>query len=81
MDTLATRLRKARLARKLTQEKLAELAGTSQAVITKIENGRSELPRQLVHIAKALRVPPEWLLYGVIGQPATLDEALGREPL
>lgn len=46
------RLRKLR--RDLTQEELAALAGTNQAVIQKIENGKSKRPRILAELAIVL---------------------------
>ena len=47
-----------------TQKELAERAGTNQAVIQKIENGKSLRPRNLDDIAMALDVSPAWLQYG-----------------
>ena len=47
-----------------TQEQLAALAGTNQAVIQKIENGRSLRPRRINEIAAALDVSPAWLMFG-----------------
>ncbi|MES9926977.1 MAG: helix-turn-helix transcriptional regulator, partial [Candidatus Thiodiazotropha sp. 6PDIVS] len=41
MDTLGSRLRRKRRERGWTQEELALRAGTNQAVIQKIENGKS----------------------------------------
>ena len=73
---LAGRLTEARRFRGLTQQRLGELCGTSQAVIQKIENGRSLLPRNINKIAEVLDVPVEWLMYGVVGEAAGLDVAL-----
>jgi transcriptional regulator with XRE-family HTH domain len=47
-----------------TQEQLAAVAGTNQAVIQKIENGRSLRPRRINEIAAALEVSPSWLMFG-----------------
>lgn len=44
---VADRLRRLRQAHDLTQDRLARLAGTNQAVIQKIENGNSTRPRCL----------------------------------
>jgi ribosome-binding protein aMBF1 (putative translation factor) len=44
MTTLAARLRSKRRQLGWTQERLAEAAGTTQAVIQKIENGKSLRP-------------------------------------
>lgn len=58
------RLRQIRQARNLTQVELADLAGTTQATIQKIENGASKRPRNLVDLAVALDVNPAWLQWG-----------------
>ncbi len=62
--TLATRLREARKSHKWSQQDLATRAGTTQAVIQKIENGKSLRPRNIVAIADALNVEPSWLMFG-----------------
>ena len=62
--TLGERLRQARKDRGWTQEQLAEQSGTSQAVIQKIENGKSLRPRKIDVIARVLDVDPAWLLFG-----------------
>jgi len=61
---IGQRLRQTRLERSLTQEELAALAGTNQAVIQKIENGHSKRPRVLADLAVALEVNPAWLQWG-----------------
>ena len=58
------RLRQLRLERSLTQEELAALAGTKQAVIQKIENGKSRRPRILAELAVVLEVNPAWIQWG-----------------
>ena len=63
--TLAERLRDRRKEFGLTQVQLAEEVGTSQAVIQKIENGKSLRPRNLEELAQALAVSPSWLMFGV----------------
>jgi transcriptional regulator with XRE-family HTH domain len=47
-----------------TQEQLAVQAGTNQAVIQKIENGKSLRPRKIDEIASVLEVNPAWLMFG-----------------
>lgn len=47
-----------------TQEQLARQAGTNQAVIQKIENGKSLRPRKINEIAEVLGVNPSWLMFG-----------------
>ena len=63
--TLGGRLRKRRKELGWTQMYLADQVGTSQAVIQKIENGKSLRPRILEQIANALSVKPAWLQFGV----------------
>jgi transcriptional regulator with XRE-family HTH domain len=63
--TLGERLRRRRKETGLTQEQLGEKSGTTQAVIQKIENGKSLRPRKLNEIAFALDVDPAWLMFGI----------------
>jgi len=63
-SSLGDRLRCQRRERGWTQEQLATKADTSQAVIQKIENGRSLRPRKIDALAIALGVSPSWLLFG-----------------
>ena len=65
LTTLGGRLRRRRKDLGWTQVHLAEIVGTSQAVIQKIENGKSLRPRILEEIAEALGVRPAWLQFGV----------------
>ena len=58
------RLRAQRNAKGMTQEQLAKKADTTQAVIQKIENGKSLRPRKIDKIASALDVKPAWLMFG-----------------
>jgi transcriptional regulator with XRE-family HTH domain len=74
--TLAGRLRKRRREFGWTQVQLAEEVGTSQAVIQKIENGKSLRPRILEDLAKSLDVSPSWLMFGVEEVSALNEEAL-----
>ncbi len=64
MNVRGTKWRKRRRERGLTQEQLAIKAGTNQAVIQKIENGKSLRPRKINEIAKVLGVNPAWLMFG-----------------
>ena len=63
-DTLGARVRNRRLTKGWTQEQLARRAGTNQAVIQKIENGKSLRPRRIDDIARVLEVNPAWLMFG-----------------
>lgn len=65
LESLGGRLRRRRKELGWTQMYLAEQVGTSQAVIQKIENGKSLRPRILEQIADALAVKPAWLMFGV----------------
>ena len=73
---IGQRLRQTRLKRSLTQEELAALAGTKQAVIQKIENGHSKRPRVLADLAIALEVNPAWLQWGEPYAQKHLDREL-----
>jgi transcriptional regulator with XRE-family HTH domain len=72
-ENLAERLRRARKQKGWSQESLAQNADTSQAVIQKIENGKSLRPRNIERIAEALDVRPAWLMFGV-SEVENLDE-------
>jgi transcriptional regulator with XRE-family HTH domain len=62
MSTFAERVREERIRAGLTQVQLAELAGLAQATISNIESGRNEGSRDLVTLARALKVSAEWLV-------------------
>ncbi len=76
MNTIAERLKDAREAAKLTQPELAAKAGVSQGTIGNIESGLRKRPRDLLSIAAALEVSPEWLETGK-GQM----KAGGKQPI
>ena len=71
--SIGIRLREALLSKGLTQVELGKLAGTSQAVIEKIENGRIWHPRVVVELAVALDVNPAWLQWGEPFAPMRVD--------
>ena len=66
MRDTAMRLRHARKARDLTQQRLAQLSGIKQGSISDLERGESKAFRgnTLVSLARALNVSPEWLSQG-----------------
>ena len=64
LEHIGIRLRSARRDKGLTQDRLAKEAGTNQAVIQKIENGKSVRPRLIMEIAEVLEVNPAWLQFG-----------------
>ncbi|MEG7523816.1 MAG: helix-turn-helix domain-containing protein [Chromatiales bacterium] len=76
METLGSRLRRKRRERGWTQEELALRAGTNQAVIQKIENGKSLRPRKIDEIAQVLDVNPAWLMFGEKSGPALDDDSI-----
>ena len=63
-NTLAGRIALARKTRRLTQAKLAKLAGITQSSIALLESGSSKTSNNAMELAQALHVPVEWLLYG-----------------
>ena len=75
-SALGARLRKRRRDLGWTQTELADKVGTSQAVIQKIENGKSLRPRILEELAAALGVKPAWLMFGVEEAGELTDEAI-----
>ena len=76
MTTLASRLRLARKEKGWTQMQLAEKTGSTQAVIQKIENGKSLRPRNVVKLAQVLGVSPAWLMFGQESFDELDDEAI-----
>ena len=75
LRTLGERLRYRRRQMGWTQEKLALKSGTNQAVIQKIENGKSLRPRKIDDIAAVLEVSPAWLMFGDDRSVPLTDEA------
>ena len=76
LDTLADRLRSKRKEVGWTQEQLAQKVGSSQAVIQKIENGKSLRPRKIDKIAEVLGSTPAWLMFGDDGAQSLDQEAI-----
>jgi SOS-response transcriptional repressor LexA len=64
MKDLPDRLKAARKRLNLSQRKLGDRVGLSQAAINKIEAGNTLQPRTIKAIAAALECEPEWLEYG-----------------
>ena len=75
LRTLGERMRYRRRQMGWTQEQLAVQAGTNQAVIQKIENGKSLRPRKIDEIASVLEVNPAWLMFGDDKASPLPDEA------
>ena len=65
MFSMENFLKKIRDDRNMTQEKLAELLGTTQSVVCKIENGQQRLTDVLIKkIVSALNCSSDELLFG-----------------
>jgi len=72
VNDIAERLQEARLSKEWTQGQLASAAGVSQGTIGNIESGLRKNPRELLAIASALGVSPDWLKTGKGGkEPAS----------
>jgi len=69
MGQFAERVRKLRKDAKLSQKQLAVLADLSQTTISDIERGRNEGSRDIVALARALKVNAEWLMHGGDSMP------------
>ena len=66
--TIAERVKQKRTDLRLTQAELAKLVGISQQSLQKIEDGRTQNPRKLLNLAKALHCDAEWLLLGTASE-------------
>ncbi|NYA48861.1 XRE family transcriptional regulator [Haemophilus haemolyticus] len=77
MTTLAERLKRTLLERNLTQNDLAEMVGTTQGAISNIVKGETQKPRNILEIANALGVDPNWLRNGgdMIVSHSTLENS------
>lgn len=83
MSTFGERVRNARKEIGLTQQELARLSGLSQATVGDIERGRNKGSTELVNLANALCVNPDWLKDGK-GEKAALTarfSAKQQEPI
>lgn len=63
--SLGNRIKESRENKNLNQSQLAKLVGITQQSLQAIENDEIKQPRQIVKIAEALGVSPEWLQFGV----------------
>jgi len=62
--SLGERLRKARLTARLTQRQLAEKAGVTQQMVSRLETGKAHGTTDIVRLAIACEANPEWLATG-----------------
>lgn len=76
MSALSERLRIARKRAVLTQAQLAEKSGVKQQMISKLETGRSQETADIVPLAIAMQVRPEWLSTGK--EPMTEHSFVGN---
>ena len=65
MTSFAERLKDARRKQHLSQAKLAQMVGVSQAAIHALESGINKSTTNLLDISKALKVSPDWLCNGI----------------
>jgi transcriptional regulator with XRE-family HTH domain len=61
LDSVGKRVAFARTFRSLTQQELSDRAGIAQSSLASLESGRNKGSRNLVGLAKALNVSPDWL--------------------
>lgn len=64
LETVGSRLKKARKYAGLTQVELAKKSGSKQGVISDLESGRNESSTKLVEMAEAMGVSAKWLATG-----------------
>ena len=62
---IAKRVKERRTALGLTQYQLADLVGTAQTSIQKIERGDTKNPRNIEALARVLKCTPEFLQFGI----------------
>ena len=64
--TIGNRLKIARKSKGITQDKLAELIGTSRGVISNLELNRTETQQPIIinAICSVLEINPDWLMTG-----------------
>lgn len=65
MQNLGQRLSEVMKDKGYTQDKLADEIGVTQMAISRIISGKTEKPRNLLDIANALGVDPNWLQTGI----------------
>lgn len=64
MKSLKDRLKEVRKKAQLTQEELSSISGIPQQKISRIENGITEMPRDIAVLAKYLNTTPGYLMFG-----------------
>ncbi len=64
METLGERLKFIRKKRKLNQVELSQQCGTSQQLISRLENNLTETTNEIFNLAEVLSVEARWLVTG-----------------
>lgn len=64
VKTFGDRVRERRTELKLSQKALAKASGISQSTVAQIEGGRNKGTTEIISLARALSVHPEWLQNG-----------------
>lgn len=77
--TIGERLKSERVAAKLTQGQLAELSGISQQMISKLERNAASATREILALAAALSISPDWLKDGTGPKQIDKDAPEDRE--
>jgi len=67
--SIGSRIKARRKELNISQRQLAEMAGTSQTIISKLETDGNDSSRYLVKIANALQCEPYWLESGEANPP------------
>lgn len=62
--SLGTRIRECRKAAGWSQAKLSDESGISQQMLSKLERGKAFGTTEIVQLARALKVSPQWLETG-----------------
>lgn len=78
-DTLGGRIANDRIARGWTRKDLERESGVTEAALEKIENGKSDNPRELEQIAEALGKHPAYYRYNL--SPESIALAMMWEKL
>lgn len=64
MNSFGDRVKAERLALGLSQKQLGSMSGLSQTTISDIERGRNVSSSEIIPLARALKVPADWLADG-----------------
>lgn len=80
-NLMSNQIARLRLARRLTQQQLADFAGTSQPQIKRLEKGQRKLTKEWAErLAPYLGTTPEALLFPEARRRSSLDRLLDELP-